>query len=500
MRSTLLLLAGLAGSSLAFPADVAFDRRGLGLISDLSSVVSTVTSDVTSVISTVLGAGQTSTLLTGLTPHGAAALEGGALGAKATSISAGARKELSAWLSSAQADLPSFLSTSLLSWCEGSVMVLPDDVLTALTVFTPMASELAAAKSLFVTVDGILSGSELESVLVITQSAQSSLLSFISGAGQLDSLVAQGLSVVANGGVVSSLTFEVKKALFGFLQSSNCPLTSTLQTTVLSWLQGQSGGDVVTLGSLGGLSQQALSLTSVASSLTSHIDKTGVLTSSGMGLVGSFLQVDICINIDNQIQIALQACAKGQSASSLPKDVQANLAAWLGGSSCNCNMGIELKSLLLMWMSFANSGASSSSSTGLIGGLVFDITTVSQSILTVLTPELRGLLSLISVGTSVSQVSFGTLAQLAALLGGTGSLPLGVSIETPLLQWLLGWHIPQPQCGPATSSPLPSSTPAPTTAPAVSTTPAPAPTPAPTSAPVVTVTVTRTTTVCPCDN
>jgi hypothetical protein len=181
--SSLVLLASLASSALAYPTDVAAERRTFGLVTEL---LGGATSDVVNILEDVLGGSHqhsqgSVSLLAGLNAHGAAALEGGALGCSHSTIDASARAHLQAWLSGS-VGITGFLKTSLLAWCVGEVDVLATDVIAALAVYIPTCAELSAKESLYVTIDGIFSSTELAADLVLSASAQLTLGAWIDAA------------------------------------------------------------------------------------------------------------------------------------------------------------------------------------------------------------------------------------------------------------------------------------------------------------------------------
>lgn len=246
MRSSLVLLAGLAGSALAYPAEVAFERRALGL---LNSLLGNGASGVVSTLEGVLGGGSSSSLpaLTGITPQGAAALQGGALGLRAGTVQASALKELQSWLHTTDV-LTGPLKVSVLSWTEGKVETLTDDVLASLAVYIPSAAQSAAKGSLFVTVDGIVTAAErAASSLVLSLTSQNALSTFLSSGSSsgLDQAALSGLNVAAAGGLVSSLSEEAISTLLSFLQGGNTGMDLSLQKSLLAWANGQQDGSLV---------------------------------------------------------------------------------------------------------------------------------------------------------------------------------------------------------------------------------------------------------------
>lgn len=454
MRSSLVLLAGLASSALAYPTDVAAERRTFGLLTQL---LGDAGSDVVSLLETVLGGGHSSSvsLLAGISAHAAAALEGGALGCSAGTIHASAREELKAWLHTTTV-ITGSLKNSLLSWCEGEVETLSVDVIAALAVYIPTCAEVAAKESIYVTIDGIFSASEIAtSELVLSLSAQSSLSAFLSAATGLAAEVEAGLSVCAAGGVVASLSAEIKAALLAWVQSSECSLDAGLKVTVLAWLHGHHGGDLVALGSI---SDSALTTISVGASIGAFVEEGGALSVHAQAILAAFLDTKVAVDIDANVLLGLKACAHGELASSLDVEIRTALAIWL--SSSDCTLGVELKAVVLLWLSLA---VTAEVSVDIVSGLLVDISGfLTETVLSLLSVNLRGALSLLAAGESLTVLSWETRAELAALLGGCTGIDIGISIELIIFEWFTGCSIPGAPSGGSgsyTSVPgLPSST------------------------------------------
>lgn len=451
MRSSLLLLASLVGSSLAYPAnDLSVDRRTFGLGADIlgSAVV-----DIGGLLDAVLGVDvhSTTSLLTGLGANGAAALEGGALGCKSSVIHASARKELKAWLAT-QVHIKGALFKKLDAWCDGSTATLEGDVLAALAVYIPGCAEIAAKESIYVTVDGILSASDLEASLVLSGHLQTSLTSFLHATVGLDVNVKAGLKACAAGGLVGSLHADVKAGLLSWLNGKDCSLDVDLKAAVLAWVNGKSHSGLVAAGHL---SADALSAISVGASVGASVQEGGALSASAQASIGAFLKADVSVDLDVNVKKGLEACAGGKLATSLDVDVRTDLAVWLSGSKCG--LGVELKAVVLLWLSLATTAEAS---LDLVGGLLVDITGfLSETVIAALSINLRGALGLLAGGESLSVLSWETRAELAAFLGGCTSIDIGVSIEVIIVEWFTGCKIPGAPA-PSSSAPgLPSSTP-----------------------------------------
>ncbi|KAJ6112133.1 hypothetical protein N7523_008194 [Penicillium sp. IBT 18751x] len=451
MRSSLVLLAGLASSALAYPTDVAAERRTFGLVSEL---LGGATHDVVSFLEDVLGGHSfhrgSASLLGGLNAHGAAALEGGALGCSHTKIHESARAHLKTWLSGS-VSISGSLKTSLLAWCEGEVDVLATDVIAALAVYIPTCAELCAKESLYVTIDGIFSAAELASDLVLSASAQLSLGAWIDIAVGLDADIKAGLSVCAGGGLITSLDAGVKAKLLAWITGGSCSLDASLKASVLAWLHGRHGGDLVAIGELG---FDALNTISVGASAGVFVSEGGALSVHAQAMLAAFLDTSIAADIDADILLGLQGCAKGDLATAIELDVRTKLAVWLSGSSCS--LGVELKAVVLLWLSL---GATADVSLDLVSGLFVDITEfLSVTVIDLLSVNLRGALSLLACGESLDLLSFEARAELAAFLSGCTSIDIGVNVELIIFEWFTGCSMPGAPAASSSTPSLPSAT------------------------------------------
>ena len=446
MRSSLVLLAGLASTALAYPTDVAAERRTFGLVAGL---LGDATSEVVGILETVLGghsSGHASgSLLAGLNAHGAAALEGGALGCSSSIIHDPARRHLKAWLSG-NVDIDVSIKTSLISWCDGEVDVLSIDVLAALAVYIPTCAELAAKEAIYVTIDGIFSATELASDLVLSASAQLSLSAWIEAAVDLAADVKAGLSVCAGGGLITSLSADVKASLLAWITGGNCSLEAGLKASILAWIHGHQGGDLVAIGEIG---VDALNAISVGASVGAFVGEGGALSVHAQAMLAAFLDTKVAVDIDANILLGLTACAKGELAASLEVEVRTALAVWLSGSSCS--LGVELKAVVLLWLSL---GATVDVSLDLVSGLLVDITDfLSVTIIDLLSVNLRAALSILAAGESLELLSFEARAELAAFLSGCTGIDISVTIELIIFEWFTGCSMPG---APAPSSSVPS--------------------------------------------
>ncbi|KAI9374774.1 hypothetical protein BJX61DRAFT_258474 [Aspergillus egyptiacus] len=459
MRSDLLLLAGLASSALALPtaASTDLDPRFLGgLVGGLLDVVKDLVEGLLSPLD----------ILGDITGQAAAALGSSALGCKAGSVDHEYRKALALWLNTeAGLRLDASLRKSLLDWCSvdldldvdlnsGLDLDLDIDLRAQLAFLLPTVVHVAAEADLSLSLDGVVSLVG-DVVGVLTATAQSALEAAIGLLGDLDWKVKAGLEFCASGGVVADLDIEILKALKVWLNSEECGLSVELKKTVLLWLEGKIGGDVIELPKLpvGGVT--AISL---GNSIEALVDAGGALVASAQASLATFLETSVGLEIDVEIKALLELCAKGGLAIDLDYDKRVELALWL--ISDKCTLTAELKSLLIFWLSLGVS-ADVDVSLDLSDNLVTDLLgLVTGTLDGLLGTHLSGLLSFLTSGESVLAISLEARAQLAALLGGSLDLDLGLdlSLKKIILGWLVGCH---ECCGkPRAEFPgLPSSTP-----------------------------------------
>ena len=451
MRSSLVMLAGLASSALAYPTDRAVEARNLDLLGEL---LGDLTLDVTGILSTVLE-GTSVEIFAGLSAQGAAALSGGALGCKAGAIHAKAKAALKVWLR-LHAEIDATLKTSLIAWCDGhDELVLSADVLAALSVYIPGSANIAAKGQLYVTIDGIFEAASLESALVLSVAAQTSLSAWVEAKVDLDVDIKVGLNVCAAGGIVGSLSADIKASLLAWINSVKCDLSADLKVSVLAWLNGRAGGELVEIGAL---ADTALSTVSVGASVGIHVLESGLLSVGGQASLAAFLGVDLAVALGADVKLALEACAKGELATAVELDVRTKLAIWLASS--DCSLGVELKAVVLLWLSFAVE-ADVSVALNLVGGLLGDVTDLLTDIVDDLSVDLRGALSICAAGGSLLDLTFNARTELAAFLSGCTSLNIDVSIQIIIIEWFTGCSIPGAPAATASSSvlSLPSSTP-----------------------------------------
>ncbi|KAL4918847.1 hypothetical protein BDW62DRAFT_58612 [Aspergillus aurantiobrunneus] len=422
MRSSLALLAGLAGSALALPtASPELDARTLGL---LGGVVDTVKD--------LLQGTSPAHIVEGISSEAAAALSGGALGCKAGSIDLEYRKKLVSWLQSgAGANFEDSLKKALVGWCQGSADLEPSQ-LAQLSFFIPTLAGIAAENDLYVTVEGVFSlGTEV--VGVLTATAQSALEAAIDVLGEIDWKVKSALEFCAAGGVIGDLDVEVINALKAWLNSNECSLSASLKKTVLSWTEGKIGGDVIKLPSLpvGGVTA-----ISIGKSLEALLETTGALVGSAQASLSGFLESDAGLDIEAEIKDLLQLIAKGGLAVDVELGKRSELALWL--ASDKCTLTAELKGLISLWLSIGVDSGSEVSvdlSTGLIGDLTGFITGTIDSLLGT---QLHGLLQFLLSGKGVLTISREARAQLAALITGGCGTEIDLSIQKIIIGWLSG--------------------------------------------------------------
>ncbi|KAK1140542.1 hypothetical protein N8T08_010288 [Aspergillus melleus] len=434
MRSNnLLLLASLASYGVALPtADL--ESRTFGLI---PGIVSGVAHDLTALIGLLLGDGghTPATILSGISARAAAALEGGALGCKAGDVHAHARAELAAWVRAhADLHLEASLKTALLDWCDGEESAtLSVGTCAGLSLFIPTCADIAAKGDLYVTIDGIFSTAELAAEVVLNASAQTHLSAFIKGSigAALDAKIKAGLGLCAGGGVVTDLSADIKAALKVWLHGSDCSLSASLKASVIAWLEGKLEGEVVHLGSLptGGVAT-----ISAGAAVEALIEESGALAASAQASLAAFLKSDISAGIEVDIETALNLCIKGGLASSLDVEVRTALATWLSGSSCR--LGAELKSVLILWLSFAVSGEVS---IDIHTGIISELTSFLEgTVETTLGGSIRGIISLLISGESFINLSLEARAQLVAICGGAASVEIDSHIQLILIGIISG--------------------------------------------------------------
>lgn len=453
MRSSLVLLASLASVALAYPADVAVERRTPGHLHD---VLGDHSSEVVSFLESVLIHGDSShaSTLAGLSAYGAAALEGSALGCHSEIISFSARHELKAWLLSTTL-ITGSLKAELISWCDGQVEILSTEIISALVVYIPICAEIAAKDSIYVTIDGISSEHEIAtSELVLSLSAREQLTAFLEfhHHHHLDVEIEAGLKVCAAGGVVDSLSVEIKSALLVWVNSSECTLEDSLKFSIIAWLEGKEEHECVAIGSI---SDSALITVSVGASAAAFVEESGSLSVHAQATLSAFIETSIAEHIDERILFALKACAEGELASSLDIDVRTTLVIWLYGS--DCTLGVELKAVVLLWLSFC---VTAEASIEVVQSSFFQIGAfLTETDLVLLSVQLRGALGLLAAGESSTVLSFEACAEVAAVLAGCIDIEIDISIEVIIWEWFTGCPLPGAPSGGSSSVPsLPSPT------------------------------------------
>lgn len=453
MRFDIILFTSLASFVFSYPAEVAIQRRTSGLLTHpIGDAASNVTGSVDSVIT--VSVNSSTTVLAGPSAHGAAALMGGALGCTAGVIQVDARTELKGWLAG-QTGISEPLKNSLTAWCEGfGSATLTTDAIAALSVYIPTCADIAAKKSIYVTIDGIFSSTELSSTLVLSASAQASLSTFLDIHAHVDlgTHIHAGLSVCAAGGVISSLKADVKASLVAWLNSSECALDGALKASILGWCHSIHVSGLVEIGSI---ANTALSAISVGASIGTYVEEVGALSVHAQAVLTAFLNTKLAVDIDTDIIIALQACAAGKLAAALDVDVYNTLAVWLTDSSCP--LGVEMKGAVLLWLS---ASASAEASLDLVKDFFVDFSGfLTNNIMASLSTNLRSAFGLLISGESVAVLSWDARAELAAFLGGCTEIEISVSIQLIITKWFTRCSIPGAPVPSASLPSLPSATP-----------------------------------------
>ncbi|KAL2800966.1 hypothetical protein BJX66DRAFT_104900 [Aspergillus keveii] len=429
MRSNLLLLAALAGSTLALPtaSTTELDARTFGLIGGLVDTIKDILHGTSPV-----------NILGGISAEAAVALNGGAIGCKAGSIDFEYRKQLGIWLKTgAGVHIDAALKKSLLAWCEADVSVdieIDLEIRAQLSFFLPTLAHIAAKKELYVTLDGVFDFAK-DIAGVLTIGAQASLEAAIGLLGELDWKIKAGLEFCAAGGILADLDVEIIAALKLWLESKECKLTVELKKTLKLWLEGKIEGDVIELPQLpvGGLSTISL-----GKSLEVLIEASGALVVSAQASLGAFLQTDIGLEIDIEIKKLLAFCGKGGLAIDLEYEKRVELSLWLASSKCT--LTAELKALIAFWLSFGVSAGAEVSidfSKNIFAELTGFITGTIDALLG---GHLHGLLSFLLSGEGVLSISIEARAQLAALISGGFDFSIDKHIEIIIIGWLGGCH------------------------------------------------------------
>ncbi|KAL4765617.1 putative cell wall protein [Aspergillus foveolatus] len=450
MRTSIALLAGLAGSALALPAtpSTQLDTRTFGLISGIIHTIENI----------LTGGVTPANVLSGISSEAAAALQGGALGCTAGSVDLAYRKKLAHWLKAGDGvHLEASVRKALLAWCEADASVdleLDLEIRAGLGFFIPTCAKIAAEADLYVNLDGVFELAT-DALAVLSATAQAALEAAIALLGEVDWRIKAGLEFCAAGGVVGDLDSEIIHALKVWLNSSECTLAVSLKKTLLLWIEGKVSGDVV---SIGNLPVGGVATIGVGKSLEALVGVNGALVAGAQAQLEAFLQTDVGLEIDVAILDILKICAKGGLAVDIDLDKRVELSLWLASSKCS--LSAELKGLLAFWLSFgvsAETDLSLSVSTNIISELTGFLTGTIDSLLGT---HLHGLLSFILGGEGVLSLSLEARAQLAALIGGGVGIEIDDSIQIILIGWLTGC---QKCCGGSqvTHGPsVPSSTPA----------------------------------------
>ncbi|KAL2814935.1 hypothetical protein BJX63DRAFT_184549 [Aspergillus granulosus] len=445
MRSSLVLLAALAGSTLALPtaSTAELDARTFGLVGGLIDSIKDILHGTSPV-----------NILGGISAEAAVALNGGAIGCKAGSIDFEYRKQLSIWLKTgAGAHIDASLKKSLLAWCEADVSVdleIDLEIRAQLSFFLPALAHIAAQKELYVTLEGVFDFAK-EVAGVLTIGAQASLEAAIALLGELDWKIKAGLEFCAAGGVLADLDVEIIAALKLWLESKECKLDVHLKKTIKFWLEGKIEGDVIELPKI---PVDGLTTISLGKSLEVLIEASGALVASAQASLYAFLKTDIGLEIDIEIKKIIEFCAKGGLAIDIEYEKRVELSLWLASSKCK--LTAELKSLLAFWLSFGVSAGAEVS--------VDFSKNILAEIEVLLGKHFHGLLSFLFSGEGVLSISIEARAQLAALIGGGFGFSIDKHIEIIIIGWLGGCHEccgGKPPVSSTTTPTLPTTTPTP---------------------------------------
>lgn len=430
-----LFLASLAGCALSLPTPNNLDSRdltvGLGVSVNLGGIIEAVLSGNINV-----------GIFAGLSAKAAAALEVAVLGCKATVVDIGVRAEIKAWLLGPGLNvLDAALHAALLDWCDATDgAVLSVDVIAGLAVYAPLWAQIAAEASLTATVDGIVDIADLiKADVALTVDAQASLLAFLSAAVNvdLDLKVKAGLAVCAAGGVVTSLSADVKAALLAWLNSPACTLDVHLKASVLAWINVDV--DVNVVAAVESLTADAAKLVSVGGYIVSRVEATtGALVDSAQSALAALLNTHIGVSIDADVLASLKVCAQGGLATSLSVDARVALIAWL--RSALCPLTAELKAVVLLWLSFAAAAEKTALSLPAAHVAAIHSFLMSPAALD-LSLDVRAALAAILSGEGLLSVTVDVWAAVSVLLSGLVGIDLHLGLDVLLWAWLGGVNV-----------------------------------------------------------
>ncbi|BDD54755.1 hypothetical protein MPDQ_005180 [Monascus purpureus] len=428
MRTGWLLLASLAGYALGLPTDL--NRRGLtisaGADVDVSAVVTGFVSEKISVSS-----------FAGLSANGCAGLEVAVLGAEATVVGVAVREEIKAWLLSAGVHIfDASIHAALIAWCEATeAAILSVDVIAGLALYTPFLAQIAAEASLVATVNGIVAIDHfIQGEVALAASAQAALLSFItsSSAAALDLQVKAALAVAAAGGVVATLDAEVKAALLAWVTAEACTLEASLKAAVIAWIHGVVAAEVAVVDAL---QVEAAKIVAAGELIIAEVTAAGALVASVQASLAAFLKTNLVLGVDAGILASLKLAAAGELATALSVEARLALIAWLQAPFCA--LTAELKSAVLLWLSFA--AAAEKTALALTAVDVFAIKAfLASSAAAALSVEIRAALGALLAGESLASLAVEVRAALAALLGGAAGVVVPFGFEVLVWGWIGG--------------------------------------------------------------
>lgn len=303
------------------------------------------------------------------------------------------------------------------------------EVIADLALFVPSAVGIAAEGGFVVDVNGVSAVGAAVGV-ILESSFQSELDVFIKANLDLESEINVGLNICAAGGLVSSLTADVKAAVTAYLSGSECGLSASLKAAVGFWLEGQVGSGCVALGSV---SSTASISGSIGASIGAAVDVNGILSASYISALEAWISAQASLDVN--VKGWLEVCAGAKGAISLDIDAVGQLTAWLFSS--DCSLTAELKAAVLLWLhvrvGFADTISVLSAA---------DITTLSawiKSESASLSATVSGALSVACAGEAVFNIDASAIAEISGLLTGCVSgFTVPADIQIIIAKWTSG--------------------------------------------------------------
>lgn len=273
--------------------------------------------------------------------------------------------------------------------------------------------------------------------VVLTGAHHQSLEAFVSTSVflGLDLDVQVGLQAVVAGGVAGSLSASVQLALSAFVSVSTCPLDIEVAASILLWLSGSVSATVVE-----GTSIDAYAYINAGLDIFAEIDASLSLTVEAQAELSVFTSA--AVSIDAEIIASLNIAAHGGLAASLEVSASAQLSAWIASS--DCSLSVELRALVLVWLSVGISGTGAAGvGIGAGAGVALDasvIVAVSAAVAVSvdLSSTLEGVLAVVVSGGVAALVEVEARAELAVFLFSEAGLSLGVDVQVELIAWLSG--------------------------------------------------------------